>query len=51
VEYCAYFINAPCWTWPKRELGMLRASIIHVKTACELSTWLWGCAQIGIDPL
>jgi len=51
VEYCAYFINAPCWKWPKHELGMLRASIEHVKTAHELATWLWGCSSIGIDPL
>jgi hypothetical protein len=51
VEYCAYFINAPCWKYPARELRMLRASIEHVKSAHELATWLWGCVQIGIDPL
>ena len=51
VGYCAYFINAPCWVLPERELTMLRASIEHVKSAHELATWLWGCGQIGIDPL
>jgi hypothetical protein len=51
VEYCAYFINAPCWKWPAHELKMLRASIEHVKTPHELATWLWGCGEIGIDPL
>jgi len=51
VEYCAYFIHAPAWTHPPRELKMLRASIEHVTSAHELATWLWGCGQIGIDPL
>lgn len=51
VEYCAYFLNAPCWLMPVEELALLRASIVHVKTAHELANWLWGCVQIGIDPL
>jgi hypothetical protein len=51
VGYCAYFINAPCWLYPERELGMLRSSIEHIKLPHELANWLWGAAQIGIDPL
>ena len=51
VAYCSYFINAPCWVYPERELGMLRTSIEHVKLPHELANWLWGCAQIGVEPL
>jgi hypothetical protein len=51
LEYCAYFVRAPAWTWPKDELALLRASIEHVKTAQELSDWLRRCKRIGIEPL
>jgi hypothetical protein len=50
-EYCAYFINAPAWVLPKRELAMLRASVIHIATVADLANWLWGCKQIGLRPL
>jgi hypothetical protein len=51
VEHCAYFIHAPAWKFPARELKMLRASIEHIKTVPDLANWLWGCRQIGIRPL
>jgi len=51
VEYCAYFIHAPCWHWPRVDLDLLRASIEHVKTVHELGDWLRRCRRIGIEPL
>jgi len=51
VEYCEYFIHAPAWKIPARELGMLRASIEHVKTVHDLATWLYGCRLIGCAPI
>ena len=51
VEYCEYFIHAPCWVMHKREVGMLRASVVAIATIVELETWLYGCRLIGLRPI
>jgi hypothetical protein len=50
-EYCAYFINAPGWIWPRYDLEMLRSAIERITCALELANWLYACSSIGIDPL
>jgi hypothetical protein len=47
VEYCAYFIHAPC-LFVSDELCALRETIVYVETAEQLAGWLWGCASLGL---
>jgi hypothetical protein len=48
VEYCDYWINAPCLVYPADELSLLRLSILRVTTAEQLAGWLWACGTIGL---
>jgi hypothetical protein len=48
VDYCEYWINAPCLVYPADELRLLRLAILRVQTAEQLSGWLWGCSSIGL---
>lgn len=51
VDYCAYFIQAPCWVIPAAEIAILRRALLWVETPQELAGWLWGCSQNGIGPV
>lgn len=48
VDYCDYWINAPCLVYPADEIRLLRLSILRVQTAEQLAGWLWGCSSIGL---
>lgn len=48
VEYCAYWINAPCLIFPADEIRLLRLAIQRVQTTEQLTGWLWGCSQVGL---
>jgi hypothetical protein len=48
VEYCAYFIHAPCFVHPAEPLAVLRYEIVRLTTCDELDVWLNACASIGL---
>src|SRR5579859_5888880 len=52
-DYCEYYINAPCWRIDGAEesFAKLRQQIKILKTADEISKWIWECLKHGIDPL
>jgi len=50
-EHCSDAINSPWLVFPPELLAELRRSIEYVKLPEELAAWLWGAAQIGVEPL
>jgi hypothetical protein len=50
VEYCAYYINAPCFSG-LAGIRALRAGIEQVRTVDELGGWLSACKALGFEPV
>jgi len=51
-SYCEYYIGAPCWLDDaEKSFAKLRERIKTLKTADEISKWIWECLKHGIDPL
>lgn len=54
-DYFAHWINAPCWSPADspflEEIATLREEVLELKTAGEISEWIFKAMDIGIDPL
>jgi hypothetical protein len=50
-DYCAYWIEAPCWRGRCGSIEDLRGEIESVCTTEELREWLYRALKVGIDPL
>lgn len=51
IDYCRYWIEAPCWRWDDPgELAELRQRVRSLITRSVLDAWLNDAMGLGIDP-
>jgi hypothetical protein len=53
IEYCQYFIEAPCWVAGAGEPGQLdrlRLTAKLLKTVEDVRRWTSECLELGLDP-